>query len=154
MDLVLFEDAMKHIARIVRVIMNSGGHALLGGLRHTKVLLSSSLPSVLPSSASSILLPFQSSLVTSHCFILFLYPSLFLSLSLSIFEIFHLTLLPLNFFFFFPLHMFLCYKFTVLLRPLHCSFYLVYVSVLVFLSLFLRRLHSFGFTTNFSLCFS
>lgn len=30
MDLVLFEDAMRHIARIVRVIMNSGGHALLG----------------------------------------------------------------------------------------------------------------------------
>ena len=30
MDLVLFEDAMKHIARIVRVVMNSGGHALLG----------------------------------------------------------------------------------------------------------------------------
>ena len=25
MDLVLFEDAMKHVARIVRVIMNSGG---------------------------------------------------------------------------------------------------------------------------------
>jgi dynein heavy chain len=32
MDLVLFEDAMKHIARIVRVIMNSGGHALLVGV--------------------------------------------------------------------------------------------------------------------------
>lgn len=31
MDLVLFEDAMKHIARIVRVIMNSSGHALLVG---------------------------------------------------------------------------------------------------------------------------
>jgi dynein heavy chain len=32
MDLVLFEDAMKHIARIVRVIMNSGGHSLLVGV--------------------------------------------------------------------------------------------------------------------------
>ena len=32
MDLVLFEDAMKHIARIVRVTMNSGGHALLVGV--------------------------------------------------------------------------------------------------------------------------
>jgi dynein heavy chain len=32
MDLVLFEDAMKHIARIVRVIMNTGGHALLVGV--------------------------------------------------------------------------------------------------------------------------
>ena len=32
MDLVLFEDAMKHVARIVRVIMNSGGHALLVGV--------------------------------------------------------------------------------------------------------------------------
>jgi dynein heavy chain len=32
MDLVLFEDAMKHIARIVRVVMNSGGHALLVGV--------------------------------------------------------------------------------------------------------------------------
>ena len=32
MDLVLFEDAMKHIARIVRVTMNTGGHALLVGV--------------------------------------------------------------------------------------------------------------------------
>ena len=32
MDLVLFDDAMKHIARIVRVVMNSGGHALLVGV--------------------------------------------------------------------------------------------------------------------------
>lgn len=29
---MLFEDAMKHVARIVRVIMNSGGHALLVGV--------------------------------------------------------------------------------------------------------------------------
>ena len=32
MELVLFDDAMKHIARIVRVVMNSGGHALLVGV--------------------------------------------------------------------------------------------------------------------------
>jgi dynein heavy chain len=32
MDLVLFEDAMKHVARIVRVVMNTGGHALLVGV--------------------------------------------------------------------------------------------------------------------------
>ena len=32
MDLVLFEDAMKHIARITRVVMNTGGHALLVGV--------------------------------------------------------------------------------------------------------------------------
>merc|ERR1711871_522257 len=32
MDLVLFEDAMKHIARIVRVVQNTGGHALLVGV--------------------------------------------------------------------------------------------------------------------------
>jgi dynein heavy chain len=32
MDLVLFDDAMKHVARIVRVTMNSGGHALLVGV--------------------------------------------------------------------------------------------------------------------------
>lgn len=36
MDLVLFEDAMKHIARIVRVVMNSGGHALLGATDATQ----------------------------------------------------------------------------------------------------------------------
>jgi dynein heavy chain len=32
MDLVLFEDAMKHVARIVRVILNPGGHSLLVGV--------------------------------------------------------------------------------------------------------------------------
>jgi dynein heavy chain len=32
MDLVLFEDAMKHVARIVRIIRNEGGHALLLGV--------------------------------------------------------------------------------------------------------------------------
>jgi dynein heavy chain len=32
MDLVLFEDAMKHVARIVRIIRNEGGHALLIGV--------------------------------------------------------------------------------------------------------------------------
>jgi len=32
MDLVLFEDAMKHVARIVRIIRNDGGHALLLGV--------------------------------------------------------------------------------------------------------------------------
>eukprot|EP00804_Cyclotella_cryptica_P004521 CCRYP_006874-RA/>CCRYP_006874-RA protein AED:0.08 eAED:0.09 QI:0/0/0.5/1/0/0/2/139/4220 len=32
LDLVLFEDAMKHIARIVRIVRNEGGHALLVGV--------------------------------------------------------------------------------------------------------------------------
>ena len=32
MDLVLFEDAMKHVARIVRIVRNEGGHALLIGV--------------------------------------------------------------------------------------------------------------------------
>ncbi|KAL7490113.1 hypothetical protein ACHAW6_015825 [Cyclotella cf. meneghiniana] len=32
LDLVLFEDAMKHVARIVRIVRNEGGHALLVGV--------------------------------------------------------------------------------------------------------------------------
>jgi dynein heavy chain len=32
MDLVLFEDAMKHVCRTVRIVLNEGGHALLVGV--------------------------------------------------------------------------------------------------------------------------
>lgn len=32
MDLVLFEDAMKHVCRITRIISSEGGHSLLVGV--------------------------------------------------------------------------------------------------------------------------
>lgn len=32
MNLVLFEDAMKHVCKITRIFLSSGGHALLIGV--------------------------------------------------------------------------------------------------------------------------
>lgn len=32
MNLVLFEDAMKHVCRITRIVIPAGGHALLVGV--------------------------------------------------------------------------------------------------------------------------
>lgn len=32
MDLVLFDDAVRHVCRVVRIISNPGGHALLVGV--------------------------------------------------------------------------------------------------------------------------
>lgn len=71
MDLVLFEDAMRHIARIVRVIMNSGGHALLG--KELPACLPAFLPIILNLSFSPLTSPSPLSLCVT---LLFLPPSL------------------------------------------------------------------------------
>ena len=89
MDLVLFEDAMKHIARIVRVVMNSGGHALLGERWHLRLLP---------------VYPFCTSLFLNY---LTLFPSLCQSLSLSHFLSFSSSLYPSLFSLFFSLSLYL-----------------------------------------------
>ena len=84
MDLVLFEDAMKHIARIVRVVMNSGGHALLGERWHLRLLP---------------VYPFCTSLFLTLSHSLSFSLSVSISLSLSIFLFLSLSLSFLSLFF-------------------------------------------------------